>query len=111
RDGAGGSGADPPRQVANTHTFFSVAGALVLIWFTGPLAKLAELVIPARRAKEQAASDPRYLDEASLEAPSLGLQKARLETARLAGLVLDFARRGPVVGMEDSPLALEAVRT
>jgi phosphate:Na+ symporter len=103
--------AETPRQVANTHTLFSVVAALVLIWFTGPLAKLVERLIPERRAKVQAAGDPRYLDEASLEAPSLGLQKARLETARLAGLVLDFARRGPVVGMEGSPLALEAVRT
>src|SRR5262249_11727813 len=35
--------AETPRQVANTHTLFSVVSALLLIWFTVPLARLAEL--------------------------------------------------------------------
>jgi Na+/phosphate symporter len=50
------------------------------------------------------------LDEASLAAPSLGLQKAHLETARLGGLVLHMARRGPVAAIEGTPPDLEALR-
>ncbi len=103
--------AETPRQVANTHTLFSVVSALALIWFTGPLARLAELIVPARHEKVAAAGDPRYLDEGSLAAPSLGLQKARLETAHLGDLVLQLARRGPMAAVEGTPADLEALRT
>jgi phosphate:Na+ symporter len=102
--------AETPRQVANTHTVFSVVSALVLIWFTRPLARLAELIVPARHEKPAAASEPRYLDEASLAAPSLGLQKARLETARLGELVLELTRRGLLAAIEGQPHELETVR-
>src|SRR5215469_14219666 len=102
--------AETPRQVANIHTIFSVVSALVLIWFTAPLARLAELIVPARGEKLAPAGDPRYLDEASLAAPSLGLQKARLETVRLGELVLHMARRGPIAAIEGTLPDLEAVR-
>jgi phosphate:Na+ symporter len=102
--------AETPRQVANVHTVFSVVSALVLIWFTGPMARLAELIVPERRGKVVAAGDPQYLDEASLAAPSLGLQKARLETARLGELVLQVFRRGSVVAIEGQPSDLEPLR-
>jgi phosphate:Na+ symporter len=102
--------AETPRQVANIHTLFSVVSALVLIWFTGPLARLAELMVPARHEKLAATGDPRYLDEASLAAPSLGLQRARLETARLGELVLQLTRRGLRAAIEGKPDDLEMVR-
>src|SRR5215469_9362220 len=102
--------AETPRQVANTHTLFSVVSALVLIWFARPLARLAELMVPARQEKLAAPGDPRYLDEASLAALSLGLQKARLETARLGQLVLQSARRGLLAAIEGKPHDLDMVR-
>ena len=102
--------AETPRQVANIHTLFSVVSALVLIGFSGPLARLAELIVPDRREKIAAAGDPRYLDEASLTAPSLGLQKARLETARLGELVLQLARRGPTVAIAGTPSDFQTLR-
>ena len=110
-EGAARLAAETPRQVANIHSLFSVVSALVLIWFTGPIARLAELIVPARREQAAAAGDPRYLDEASLAAPSLGLQKARLETARLGELVLHMARRGPTVAIGGTPFELETLRT
>jgi len=102
--------AETPRQVANIHTIFSVVSALVLIWFAGPLARLAELIVPERREKVAAAGDPRYLDEASLAAPSFGLEKARLEAARLGDLVLQVVRRGSVAAIEGKPPDLETLR-
>jgi phosphate:Na+ symporter len=102
--------AETPRQVANTHTLFSVVSALLLIGFSGPLARLAELIVPDRREKVAAAGDPRYLDEASLTAPSLGLQKARLETARLGELVLQLVRRGRMVAIQGTQPDFETLR-
>ena len=102
--------AETPRQVANIHALFSLVSALVLIWFTGPLARLAELIVTARHDKVAAAGDPLYLDEASLAAPSLGLQRVRLETARLGELVLQGVRRGPMVAIEGKPPDLDTLR-
>jgi phosphate:Na+ symporter len=102
--------AETPRQVANTHTLFSIVSALVLIWFTGPLARLAELIVPGRRDEVRAAGDPRFLEEASLAAPALALQGTRLETARLGELVLQLVRRGVPAVIEGTPHDLETVR-
>ncbi|WP_343056431.1 Na/Pi cotransporter family protein [Paraburkholderia ultramafica] len=86
--------AETPRQVANTHTIFSVVTTLVLIWFTGPIARLAQLIVPKRAREAKRAGDPVYLDESSLTAPSLGLERVRLELTRLGQLVLDVVRTG-----------------
>ena len=102
--------AEAPRQVANTHTIFSVVSTLVLIWFTGPLARLAELIVPARSAPPVPEGEPRYLDEASLTAPALGLQKLQLEVARLGELVLSMTRRGLKAAIAGDAADIEAVR-
>jgi len=103
--------AEVPRQVANTHTLFSVVSALILIWFTGPLARLARRIVPERADKVVREGDPRFLDEASLAAPALGLLKVRLEVARLGELVLAMTRRGPTVAIEGKPHEIEALRS
>jgi phosphate:Na+ symporter len=84
--------AETPRQVANTHTIFSVANTLVLIWFTGPIAKLAQMIAPQRGPQTKPAGEPVYLDESSLTVPSLGLERIRLELARLGERVLAIVR-------------------
>ena len=91
--------AETPRQVANTHTLFSVASTLILIWFTGPISRLAQLIVPARQKETKRAGDPLYLDESSLSVPSLGLQRIRLELARLGEHVLEIVRRGSNVAV------------
>ncbi|MBC8752075.1 MULTISPECIES: Na/Pi cotransporter family protein [Paraburkholderia] len=84
--------AETPRQVANTHTIFSVVSTLILIWFTGPIARLAQFIVPKRAQEAKRAGDPVYLDESSLTAPSLGLQRVRLELTRLGQQVLEVVR-------------------
>jgi phosphate:Na+ symporter len=92
--------AETPRQIANTHTLFSVASTLILIWFSGPLGRLAQLIVPARRQKTKSAGEPLYLDESSLEIPSVGLQRVSLELTRLGELVLTVVRRAPTAVVE-----------
>jgi phosphate:Na+ symporter len=86
--------AEAPRQVANVHTLFSVANTLLLIWFTGPIARLAQFVVPKRAKAAKPAGEPLYLDESSLTVPSLGLQRVRIELTRLGAQVLDVVQRG-----------------
>jgi len=85
--------AETPRQIANAHTVFSVSSTLILIWFVGPLARLAQIIVPPRRQKTKSADEPLYLDESSLTIPSVGLQRITLELARLGELVLAMVRR------------------
>jgi len=92
--------AETPRQIANAHTVFSVSTTLVLIWFAGPLATLAQLIVPTRRQATKRAGEPLYLDESALEVSSVGLQRVRLETARLGELVLAMVRRAPTVAVD-----------
>ena len=84
--------AETPRQVANIHTIFSVANTVVLIWFTGPIAKLAQKIAPRRGPQAKPAGEPVYLDESSLTVLSLGLERIRLELSRLGELVLEIVR-------------------
>ncbi|SDR54459.1 Na/Pi cotransporter family protein [Paraburkholderia tuberum] len=86
--------AEAPRQVANVHTLFSVANTLLLIWFAGPIARLAQLVVPKRAKAAKPAGDPQYLDETSLAVPALALQRVRIELTRLGAQVLDVVQRG-----------------
>ena len=101
--------AETPRQIANAHTVFSVSTTFVLIWFAGPLARLAQLIVPARRQATKRAGEPLYLDESALEVSSVGLQRVRLETARLGELVLAMVRRAPTVAVEGQLEDLQAV--
>ena len=87
--------AETPRQIANAHTVFSVSSTFILIWFVGPLARLAQLIVPTRRQKTKSAGEPLYLDESALEIPSVGLQRVSLELTRLGELVLALVRRAP----------------
>ena len=87
--------AETPRQIANAHTVFSVSSTFILIWFVGPLARLAQLIVPTRRQKTKSAGEPLYLDESALEIPSVGLQRVSLELTRLGQLVLALVRRSP----------------
>jgi phosphate:Na+ symporter len=50
--------------------------------------------VPKRAQEAKRPGDPVYLDESSLTAPSLGLQRVRLELTRLGQLVLDVVRSG-----------------
>jgi phosphate:Na+ symporter len=101
--------AETPRQIANAHTVFSVSTTFVLIWFAGPLGRLAQRIVPARRQATKRASEPVYLDESALEVSSVGLQRVRLETARLGELVLAMVRRAPTVAVDGQPEDLQTL--
>ena len=91
--------AETPRQLANTHTLFSVVTTLILIWFAGPLGRLAQLIVPERRQETKEAGESHYLDESALTVPSLGLQRVCLELARLGDLVLAMFRSAQTEGV------------
>lgn len=108
-EGAARMAAETPRQVANSHTIFSVGSTLILIWFVRPIADLAQWIVPARRKDVKHAGEPVYLDEASLAAASLGLEKVRLEVVRLGGLVLSNVRATRATILDAQPQDIQTL--
>ena len=101
--------AETPRQLANAHTLFSVATTFVLIWFTAPVARLAQVIVPARGGKSRADDEPLYLDESSLTAPSLGLERVHLELNRLGKLTLEIVQGARIALVEGRKQDIDAL--
>jgi phosphate:Na+ symporter len=101
--------AETPRQLANAHTLFSVATTFVLIWFTGPVARLAQAIVPDRGRKAKEDHEPLYLDESALAVPSLGLQRVHLELNRLGAFTLEMVQRVRTVVVEGGKQDLDAL--
>lgn len=80
---------NPARDLANAHTIFNVSNTVLLIGFTKPLARLIEWLIPERSGVEDIVLRPLYLDRSLLGSPSMALNNARLEIARLGDAVRD----------------------
>ena len=83
-----------PRQIANAHTVFNVANTLVFLPFTAQLAHLVERMLPDRpEAAETVIVTAKYLDEALVEAPSLALERVRLELGHMGEVVEQMLER------------------
>jgi phosphate:Na+ symporter len=100
--------ADPARQIANAHTFFNVGMSLLFLPFTPWAARAIEAAVPA----DQLGDNPfktRYLDERSLDQPSLALGQATREALRMADVVQGMLR-DVVPGLRaDNPEIIEDV--
>ncbi len=83
--------ADPGRQIANAHTFFNVGISLVFLPFMSWAARAVQALVP----DTPEADNPfraRYLDERSLDQPSLALGQATREALRMADVVQAMLR-------------------
>jgi len=87
---------DPARQIANAHTFFNIGISLVFLPFTPLAARAIEALVP----DDEQGDSPfrtRYVDERSLDQPSLALGQATREALRMADVVQGMLRDVPVV--------------
>jgi phosphate:Na+ symporter len=77
---------DPQRLVVNFHTAFNLLLAVALIWFTAPVARLAERFLPDDKTKDvQIAA--RHLDPAALDTPALATSNAAREVLRIGDII------------------------
>jgi phosphate:Na+ symporter len=94
--------AEVPRQIANANTLFNVLNTVLFIGFTGWFAKMAERLVPDRELPTGVIIEPEYLDEAALKAPSVALQRVRLEIGRIGEITLGMLRDvGPALRDRD----------
>jgi phosphate:Na+ symporter len=102
--------ADGARQVANAHTMFNVGMSLVFLPFASLAARFIEALVPPDQPGENPFKT-RYLDDRSLDQPSLALGQATREALRMADVVQGMFRDVPAVfGRDDQELLEEVER-
>src|SRR5262252_2588299 len=77
---------DPAREVVLFHFVFNTALALLFIFFTGPIARIAEQILPSRPTSDDPAR-PRHLDPSALETPALAISCAAREALRIGDTI------------------------
>jgi phosphate:Na+ symporter len=78
---------DVARQVAWATTIFNVINVLIFIWFATWFARGAEFLVRDRPLEEARIIQARYLNVDLLNTPSLALDRARMEIARMGSRV------------------------
>lgn len=104
--------AETPRQIANANTIFNVANTVLLIGFTGPIARLAERIVPARPEPPPRVVTPKYLDPVYLETPAIAIDRLRMELVHMGQYVRRMLQVVPATafsGDEHDPARLAAM--
>ncbi|MFO1274165.1 MAG: Na/Pi cotransporter family protein [Rubrivivax sp.] len=92
------------QQVVLFHLGFNVLMAITFIAFTGPVARLAERLLPKAQVG-RGAERPRHLDPVALATPSLAISCAAREALHQADVV-ETMLRGVLTVMRDNDLEL-----
>jgi len=103
--------AETPRQIANAHTVFNIANTLIFIGFTTQIARLVEWLVPDRPlGDEDIIIRAKYLDDELLIAPSLALDRVRLEIQHMGEQVSDMLSRIMPAIIGGDRISLTAIR-
>lgn len=104
-------GADPARVVANLHTMFNVALALVFLPLLTPYARLMEWLFPPAAADADP-DQPRYLPEAAAAPYPIAIGAAAREALHMVDVLdalLRRARAGFIPGDRHAPAAVHRI--
>ncbi len=102
---------DVAHRVANFHTAFNLALALVFLPIVGAVAALVMRILPEREAADDEKA-PKYLEQSALDSPAVALTCASRETLRMGDIVSDMLGRSLDVFRRDDPnLAKEVERS
>ncbi len=81
------------RQIANFHTLFNLALALVFLPLVGIMARACQRLFPERPVHGEAPEgQPRHLDDTAVDTPAVALAAATREVMRMADLVEQMLR-------------------
>jgi phosphate:Na+ symporter len=80
---------DKAREVVLFHFGFNIALSLLFIFWTERIARIAERLLPARRAADNPAT-PRHLDPSALATPTLAIANAAREAMRIGDVIEDM---------------------
>jgi phosphate:Na+ symporter len=83
--------ASPARQVADFHTLFNVALAIIFIGLLDPLARLCVRMMPSSAVADHPGK-PQYINAKALATPSIALADAAREVLRMVDVVESMLR-------------------
>lgn len=83
---------DPARLIANFHTGFNLAVALLFLPFVGLVAALVTRMLPDSPVAEDEKA-PKHLEESALDSPGVALSSAARETLRIGDTVESMLER------------------
>ena len=85
---------DIGRQVANTHTIFSIVAVVSLLPFTDWIVKLTQWVLPVKPEENRVVEDRKlvYMNQVSDLPPAKALELAHQEIARMGGIAVGNLR-------------------
>lgn len=98
------------RDVINFHMGFNVFLAVIFLPLTATLSKTIEKIIPEKAAEEDIANKPLYLDNSTLNSPTIALASAARETLRIAKIVEDMFSNSMIALKEENIEALEKIK-
>ena len=105
-----GFNVDPAHEVVLFHLGFNVALALLFIFFTAPIARVAERFLPTRPPADDP-SKPRHLDPSALATPALAISYAAREALRIGDVIGDMLNGMlTVLKTNDRALAVRAAQ-
>jgi phosphate:Na+ symporter len=81
-----GVGLDASREVVLFHLGFNLALSLAFLFFTAPIARVAERLLPAKPIADDP-TKPRHLDPSALATPSLAISCAAREALRIGDVI------------------------
>ena len=84
-------GADPARQIANFHTAFNIALALVFLFLTPAVARLMSKIVPDAPSHQEPGT-VQYLDPEATRSPGVAIALAEQETLRMSDIVETMLR-------------------
>ena len=92
-EGAERLAAETPRQIANAHSIFNIAVAVLFLPFLAPFARLCEWVVKDKPLEEELIIKPKYLEKNLLSTPTFALEGARFEIIRLGKRVSKMLKK------------------
>ncbi len=98
------------RDIINFHMAFNIALAIIFLPFISSLSKLIEKLVPEKKSVDEDKTTPMYLDESSLNSPTIALASAARETLRIAKIVEDMFSNAMIALKEESQDALKKIR-
>jgi phosphate:Na+ symporter len=96
------------RHIANAHTIFNVANALLFLPFMGILTKISSWMIPQKEVEDE--FHLVYLDTKFVDSPPMAIEQARSETQRMGEMALAMVDGVMDAFFADSDKGLEPVR-
>lgn len=83
---------DVPRQIANTHTVFSIAVAFILLPFTNVFAWFINKIIPPKVVTDEHEFELKHINLKTSSSPAIALSLAKKETERMSDNVMKMLK-------------------